>query len=86
MTSFGLFEFPVMCFGLRNAAQTFQRLVNSILNGLDYVFAYVDDVLIVSSNKMEHNGHVRAVLERFENTASPLTQPSAFSRYRRSSS
>lgn len=28
-----------MCFGLCNAAQTFQRLVNSILAGLDFVFA-----------------------------------------------
>jgi len=65
-TPFGLFEFPVMCFGLRNAAQTFQRLVNSILNGLDFVFAYVDDVLIASSCPTEHEQHVRTVLGRFE--------------------
>lgn len=65
-TPFGLFEFPVMCFGLRNAAQTFQRLVNSVLNGLDFVFAYVDDVLVASASRTEHNGHVRSVLERFE--------------------
>lgn len=65
-TPFGLFEFPVMCFGLRNAAQTFQRLVNSILNGLDFVFAYVDDVLIASANPTEHEQHVRTVLGRFE--------------------
>jgi len=66
MTPFGLFEFPVMCFGLRNAAQTFQRLVNSILNGLDSVFAYVDDVLIASSCPTEHEQHVRTVFGRFE--------------------
>lgn len=65
-TPFGLFEFPVMCFGLRNAAQTFQRLVNSILSGLDFVFAYVDDVLIASVNPTEHEQHVRTVLGRFE--------------------
>lgn len=33
-TPFGLFEFPVMCIGLRNAAHTFQCLVNSILFGV----------------------------------------------------
>lgn len=65
-TPFGLFEFPVMCFGLRNAAQTFQRLVNSILAGLDFVFAYVDDVLIASASSEQHVDHVRAVLGRFE--------------------
>jgi len=65
-TPFGLFEFPVMCFGLRNAAQTFQRLVNSILAGLDFVFAYVDDVLIASASAEQHVDHVRAVLGCFE--------------------
>lgn len=65
-TPFGLYEFPVMCFGLRNAAQTFQRLVNSILAGLDFVFAYVDDVLVASANAEQHIEHVRSVLSRFE--------------------
>jgi len=55
-----------MCFGLRNAAQTFQRLVNSILAGLDFVFAYVDDVLIASVSAEQHVEHVRTVLGRFE--------------------
>jgi len=65
-TPFGLFEFPVMCFGLRNAAQTFQRGFNDILRGLDFVFAYIDDVLIASRNEDEHFRHVRTVLELFQ--------------------
>lgn len=64
-TPSGLFEFPVMCFGLCNAAQTFQRLVNTVLSGLDFAFAYVDDVLIASRNEAKHRQHVLAVLERF---------------------
>lgn len=64
-TPFGLYEFPVMCFGLRNAAQTFQQLINSVLADLDLVFAYVDDVLIASRDEEEHDEHTRKVLERF---------------------
>jgi hypothetical protein len=45
---FGLFEFPFMSFGLRNAAQTFQRFMDDILRGLDFCFAYLDDILVFS--------------------------------------
>jgi hypothetical protein len=38
-TPFDLFEFPFMSFGLRNAAQTFQRFIDDILRGLDFCFA-----------------------------------------------
>lgn len=65
-TPFGLFEFPVMCFGLRNAAQTFQRVVNEMLRGLDFAFAYIDDVLIASCDEREHEQHVRMVLDRLK--------------------
>ncbi|KFD60049.1 hypothetical protein M514_27768 [Trichuris suis] len=53
-TPFGLFEFLKMPFGLRNAAQTFQRLLDQILRGLDNCFAYVDDILVASSSETEH--------------------------------
>lgn len=60
-TPFGLFEFRVMTFGLRNAAQTFQRFLNKILEGLDFIFAYIDDVLIASTSVEEHEEHLRIV-------------------------
>lgn len=37
-TPFGLFEFPFMTFGLRNAAQTFQRFMDEVTRGLDFCF------------------------------------------------
>jgi hypothetical protein len=37
-TLFGLFEFPSMSLGLRNAAQTFQRFVDDIPLGLNVPF------------------------------------------------
>lgn len=42
-TPFGMFEFPYMPFGLRNAAQTFQRFIDEVLSGLDFAYAYLDD-------------------------------------------
>ena len=42
ITPFGLFEFIKMPFGLRNAAQTFQRLMDNIMQELDFIFVYLD--------------------------------------------
>lgn len=63
-TPFGLFEFLVMPFGLRNAAQTFQRLMDSVLRGLPFTFCYLDDILVASANPEEHVIRLRAVLKR----------------------
>jgi len=53
-TPFGLFEFPFMSFGLRNAAQTFQRFIDEVLRGLDFCYAYINDILVASTSEREH--------------------------------
>ncbi|XP_011884092.1 PREDICTED: uncharacterized protein LOC105571234 [Vollenhovia emeryi] len=58
ITPFGLFEFVSMTFGLRNAAQTFQRYIHHALRDLDFAFAYIDDILIASSSMEEHRKHL----------------------------
>ncbi len=65
-TPFGLFEFCRMTFGLRNAAQSFQRLMHSVLRGLDFCFVYLDDVLIASKNYDEHLGHIKIIFSKLE--------------------
>lgn len=65
-TPFGLFEFPVMTFGLRNAGQTFQRFVNEMTQGLDFVFPYIDDFLIASHDENEHLKHLDTLFSRFQ--------------------
>lgn len=65
-TPFGLFEFPFMTFGLCNAGQTFQRFINQIIRGLDFCFAYIDDILIASINEHEHQKHLRLLLNRLQ--------------------
>nr|CDS27662.2 gag pol polyprotein [Hymenolepis microstoma] len=66
ITPFGLFEYLRMPFGLRNAAQSFQRFMDQVFRGLDFVFTYIDDVLIASSNSEEHKQHLRQVFERLQ--------------------
>ena len=65
-TPFGLFEFLRMPFGLRNAAQTFQRFIDQVLHGLHFVYAYIDDVLVASSSPQKHQYHLRLIFECFK--------------------
>ena len=58
-TPFGLFEFTRMPFGLRNAAQTFQRFIDKVLRGLPFVYAYIDDLLVASDDMQQHEQHLR---------------------------
>lgn len=63
-TPFGLYEFQYMTFGLRNAAQTFQRFIDEVLLGLDFCYGYIDGILVFSKSAQEHKGHLRKLFER----------------------
>ncbi|GFW46181.1 hypothetical protein TNCV_4210601 [Trichonephila clavipes] len=65
-TPFCLYEFNTMSFGQRNAPSTFQRFITEVLYGLDFVFPYLDDVLVASSTEEEHSEHLKMVFERFQ--------------------
>ena len=53
-----------MPFGLRNAAQTFQRFMDQVVRGLDFVYVYIDDLLVASSSPEEHQQHLRQLFAR----------------------
>ncbi|KMQ89253.1 gag pol polyprotein [Lasius niger] len=55
-----------MTFDLCNGAQSFQRLMNAVLRGLNYAFCYTDDILIVSASPELHEVHLREVLTRLQ--------------------
>ncbi len=63
ITPFGLFEFVRMPFGLRNAGQSFQRMMDQVLAGLPFAFCYIDDILVASPDHAAHQQHLRQVLE-----------------------
>lgn len=66
-TPFGLFEFTRMPFGLRNAARTFQRFLDTVLRGLQFCHGYIDDVLVASKDEDEHRKHLEEIFQRFKN-------------------
>ena len=49
---------------MRNAAQTFQRFIDDVCRGLDFVFIYLDDILVASRSREEHLQHLRALFHR----------------------
>ena len=69
ITPFGLFEYKMMTFGLKNAGQTFQRYINSALGDLKCAFVFLDDILVASRNEEEHKRDLELVLQRLEEFA-----------------
>ena len=63
ITPIGLFEYLFMPFGLRNAAQTFQRHIDNILSNFPCALAYVDDILIGSKNQDTHQRDLEAIFQ-----------------------
>ena len=50
ITPFSIYKFLCMPFVLKTAAQTFQRLMETVCQGLDFVYVYLDDILIASTD------------------------------------
>ena len=66
ITPFGLFLFPRCPFGLKNAGQDFQRLMDEILGDIPHVFVYIDDILVASNTLEEHLKDLRTVFAILE--------------------
>ena len=63
-TPFGLFNFTRTPFGLINSGQNFQRFIDHVTRGLDFVFVYLDDLLVTSPNNRTHEKHLRILSTR----------------------
>ncbi|GJZ61854.1 putative reverse transcriptase domain-containing protein, partial [Tanacetum coccineum] len=64
-TRYGHYDFQVMPFGLTNAPAVFMDLMNRVCKPyLDkFVIVFIDDILIYSKNKQEHEEHFKLILE-----------------------
>jgi hypothetical protein len=65
-TRYGLYEYTVMSFGLTNVSAYFMYLMNKVfMEYLDkFVVVFINDILIFSKTKEEHERHLRLVLKK----------------------
>ncbi|GJW16298.1 putative reverse transcriptase domain-containing protein [Tanacetum coccineum] len=63
-TRYRHYEFQVMPFGLTNASAVFMDLMNRVckLNLDRFVIVFIDDILIYSKSRKEHEGHLKLIL------------------------
>ena len=64
ITPFGRYCFHKLPFGIRSAPEHFQKQMSQILASLKGVLCQMDDVLVFSSDKAEHNIRLAAELDR----------------------
>nr|GEW42271.1 hypothetical protein [Tanacetum cinerariifolium] len=62
---YGHYEFMVMPFGLTNAPEIFMGLMNRVCRSMldKSIIVFIDDILVYSKSKKEHEAHLREVLE-----------------------
>ncbi|GJV58152.1 putative reverse transcriptase domain-containing protein [Tanacetum coccineum] len=69
ITRYGHYEFQVMPFGLTNSPAVFMDLMNRVCKPYLYKFmiVFIDDILIYSKSKQEHEDHIKLILELLKN-------------------
>ena len=64
---YGIFTFEVMTFGRMNAPASFQRMMVKLLQNLDFVQVYINDILIYSKITQEQIDHIRQTFQLLKN-------------------
>jgi hypothetical protein len=74
ISPFGLFEYLFTPFELSNATQTFQRMMDQTTDGLEGVFAYMDESLVGSPDRQTHLRHLEAFFNALATNGLALTR------------
>lgn len=64
VTPFGTFEYNVNPFGWKNSPKYFQKMMDEVLQAhYGYCRWYIDEIIIFSKNRLEHERHLRQVFK-----------------------
>ena len=66
ITPFGTYRYMRLPFGLISAASVFQRALEKVLDGINGVKVYQDDILVFGKDITEHDARLRQVLTRLK--------------------
>lgn len=62
----GLYKYERLPFGVKTAPAIFQKIMDTMLSGLDFTIAYLDDILVKSESIEEHKHHLHKVFKRIK--------------------
>ena len=82
LTSFithdGVFRYKRICFGMSSAPSAFQKMLSTILSGLQGVQNYLDDVIVYGRTKEEHDQNLYNVMSRLNDYGITLNNKCKF--------
>ena len=65
-THLGLFQYTRLPFGIGSAPAVFQRVMDTILQGVPRALCYIDDILVTGASDEEHLTNLEAVFSRLQ--------------------
>ena len=74
MTSRGLMRFKRLMFGINCAPEIFQRIMTEMLEGIEGIIVYIDDVIVSGRTLQEHNARLQEVLAVLEQNHAMLNK------------
>lgn len=74
ITPFGRYCFKRLPFGISSAPEIFQRKMLEILQGLDSVEVFMDNILVHGTSKEQHDSRLERVLQRIESAGLKLNK------------
>ena len=76
---FGKFEYQRIPMGLCNSPDIFQKKMNELFEGLDFVRAYIDDLLVISKGTFEsHLEEPEEVFKRLKEAGLEVNAKTSF--------
>ncbi|CAB3979326.1 Transposon Ty3-G Gag-Pol poly [Paramuricea clavata] len=73
-TPFGRYRFTRLPFGIKSAAEVFQKKMSQVLEDIDGAEAIVDDILVWGKYIQEHDARLKKVLDRVQEVNLKLNQ------------